>query len=189
MAPFPRAPCSSGSTQLAWDPASNICGWWLLSSQLGRVESTSSWGGGLHPRTSVLPPSTSCSKGLGGSRSGADVGLGLWGVTKALLCWTPPLLGASGGAQTQRGSQTEVAPSVSPAFCRRNQRLSSTRRAGRQCRICPRRCRPPRLEAGQFPPTCSGAEAQGPPPRWCCRRTRLLPAKKRAELVIRIFYQ
>uniref|UniRef100_A0A8B9DP21 Zinc finger matrin-type protein 5 n=1 Tax=Anser cygnoides TaxID=8845 RepID=A0A8B9DP21_ANSCY len=45
------------------------------------------------------------------------------------------------------------------APCLRNQCPSSTRRAGRRRRSCPRPCRPPRPGGGRCPLTCSGAEA------------------------------
>ncbi|KAM9526984.1 zinc finger matrin-type protein 5 isoform 1-T1 [Guaruba guarouba] len=47
-------------------------------------------------------------------------------------------------------------------LCLRNQLPSSTPRAGHQCRSCHHPCSPPPPEGGRCPPTCSGAEAQGP---------------------------
>ncbi|XP_054075584.1 zinc finger matrin-type protein 5 isoform X3 [Rissa tridactyla] len=67
------------------------------------------------------------------------------------------------------------------ALCLKNQRLSSTRRAGHQFRTYPRPCRPPHPEGGRCPPTCSGAEAQGRPQRMCWRWTSSLPALRKGR--------
>lgn len=109
-------------------------------------------------------------------------------ITKPLLCWPPPLLGAGGGG-TGPCHQTETAPShlcpfllpTSAVLCPRNQLLSSIRLAGPQCRTCPRPCRPPHPEDGRSPPTCSGAEAQGRPQRLCWSWTSSSPPLRKGQ--------
>lgn len=96
-------------------------------------------------------------RGWGQRCSGA-----VWGQAEGARACSPPRGPRCVPRLSNRVSHSSSLPFPSPISavpCLRNRCPSSTRRAGRRRRSCPRPCRPPRLGGGRCPPTCSGAEA------------------------------